>query len=56
MPDESRAYLRIEVGTTSSEIWERYNDMEANNRLIRIRERMQQLAWKKHKSSGQTSQ
>jgi hypothetical protein len=46
LPDESRAILWIEAGGSSSQIWEWYNDMVGNDRLIRIRERMKELAWK----------
>lgn len=36
--DESRARLTIEVGSNSSEIWEWYNDLGDNNRVIRVRD------------------
>ena len=56
VPDEGRASLRIQVGPASSEIWEWYNDMKANDRLIQIRETMQQLAWGKRETGGTTNQ
>ena len=43
MADEGRAYLRLKLGKSSREIWEWYNDLEANNRLVRIREMMREL-------------
>lgn len=55
VPDEGRAYLRIKVGTVNSEIWEWYNDMKANNRLIQIKEKMQQLAWGNRAADGTTN-
>ncbi|MEW6357116.1 MAG: hypothetical protein AB1696_12375 [Planctomycetota bacterium] len=47
VPDESRASLTIVVGEEKSTIWEWYNDMKANDRLIRIREKMTAIAWQK---------
>lgn len=44
-PDESRAYLRIKVGDSSSEIWEWFNDLKKNERIIRISEKMKGHAW-----------
>jgi hypothetical protein len=37
VPDESRAYLTLSTGTTRSVIWERYNGMQTNDRLIRVK-------------------
>ena len=45
VPDESRAILLIKAGDSESQIWEWYNDMVGNNRLIQIREMMKQFAW-----------
>ncbi len=45
VPDESRARLRIQVGDGTSETWEWFNEMEANRRLIRVRDLMTDLAW-----------
>ena len=42
VPDESRATLAISAGSAESEVWEWYNDLEANDRLIRIRDKMKQ--------------
>lgn len=44
-PDESRAYVRIKVGESSSEIWEWFNDLKVNERIIRISEKMKEHAW-----------
>jgi hypothetical protein len=41
--DESRASLKIQVDGQSSNIWEWFNDMEQNKRLIKIKEMMTQL-------------
>ncbi len=46
VPDESRALLSISAGEAESEIWEWFNDLADNQRLIRIRDRMKQLAWR----------
>lgn len=40
VPDESRAILSIEIGDASVRIWEWYNDLAQNGRLIRIRDQM----------------
>ena len=45
VPDESRAILLIKAGDSESQMWEWYNDMVGNNRLIQIREMMKQYAW-----------
>jgi hypothetical protein len=37
IPDESRAYLTISLGERTSRMWERYNDMQANDRLIHVK-------------------
>lgn len=46
VPDESRTRLRITLDGHSSAIWEWYNDMSKNQRIIRIRELMKQIAWR----------
>lgn len=43
-PDESRARLTIEVGSNTSEIWEWYNDLAANNRVIRVRDHIRRAS------------
>ena len=43
-PDESRARLTIEVGGKSSEIWEWYNDLAVNNRLLRVRDHIRRAS------------
>lgn len=45
VPDESRCQLRITLDGHSSVIWEWYNDMPKNQRIIRVRELMKQIAW-----------
>jgi hypothetical protein len=46
VPDESRAKLTITVGADSVTVWEWYNDLAANKRLVEIRDLMQKIAWK----------
>ena len=43
-PDESRARLMIRIGTERSEIWEWYNDLSANRRIVRVRDRIRRLS------------
>lgn len=45
IPDESRASVRISLEGHQSVIWERYNDLAAGQRIIRIRELLKQIAW-----------
>jgi hypothetical protein len=40
IPDESRAHLTIILKGGRSVVWERFNDLPANNRLIRIKDWM----------------
>jgi hypothetical protein len=37
IPDESRAQLTISLKGNTSQVWERFNEMPANDRLIRIK-------------------
>jgi hypothetical protein len=46
IPDESRARLTISAGGESVTVWEWYNDLAKNKRLVEIRDLMQKLAWK----------
>jgi len=46
VPDESRATLTIAVGADSATVWEWYNDLARNKRLVEIRDLMQKIAWK----------
>ena len=46
VPDESRATLTIEIEGQSSLLWEWFNDLSANNRLLRIATLMKEIAWK----------
>jgi hypothetical protein len=50
VPDESSAQITIMYGKKSTVIWEWYNDMKANKRLIEIRELMKKIAWKEEKA------
>ena len=43
VPDESRSRLSISIAGESSDIWEWFNDMKKNQRLIKIKERMRQM-------------
>lgn len=51
-PDESRARLTIRYGENSVTIWEWYNDLRRNNRLLAIREAMKKAAWKTLPTNG----
>ena len=51
LPDESRAYLTIHLKGDVSRIWERHTEMEANNRVLRIRTLMEQLSKRNGDSS-----
>jgi hypothetical protein len=42
VPDESRASLTISVNGGASRIWERFNDLAANNRLVQIKTWLEQ--------------
>jgi len=46
VPDESRARLAIKYADDSVTIWEWYNDLSKNKRLVVIREAMKKAAWK----------
>jgi hypothetical protein len=41
--DESRAYLTISDKESASRVWERVNEMDANNRLVQIKTRLEKL-------------
>ncbi|MBV9468849.1 MAG: hypothetical protein JO316_21650 [Abitibacteriaceae bacterium] len=43
VPDESRATLTINVGGQSSRLWEWFNELEQNSRLVKIKEKMEEL-------------
>jgi hypothetical protein len=43
VPDESRASLAIHVNGQSSSIWEWFNTMEKNKRLVTIKTKMKQM-------------
>lgn len=44
VPDESRASLTIEVAGESSVIWEWYNDLTGNDRIVRVKLELERLA------------
>jgi hypothetical protein len=44
-PDESTVRLAIRYRNDQTAIWEWYNDLEANQRIIQIRNLMQRIAW-----------
>ena len=52
IPDESRSQLIISYGNDTVTIWEWYNDMDKNKRIIEIREFMKKIAWKAVRKSG----
>ena len=43
--DESMVRLTIRYRNDQTVIWEWYNDLEANHRIIQIRDLMQRIAW-----------
>lgn len=43
-PDETSASLTISVGGRLSRVWERFDELQTNSRLLQIRTRMEQLA------------
>ena len=44
IPDEVRATLTLRAGEAESTIWELYNNLEKNGRLIRVRSLLLELA------------
>ena len=46
LPDESRALLTIRYADEQTTIWEWYHDLRVNRRIIEIRDRMQEIAWR----------
>ena len=46
VPDESKARLVITYEDDSVTVWEWYNDLPKNERLLEIREAMKKAAWK----------
>lgn len=44
IPDEVRATLTLKIGDIESSIWELYNNLEKNGRLIRVRKLLLELA------------
>jgi hypothetical protein len=45
VPDESKARLTIRYGDDQAVIWEWYNDLTANRRIVQVRDLMQRIAW-----------
>jgi len=46
VPDESRARLTIAAGDSSVTVWEWFNDLGKNKRLVEVRDLMKKIAWK----------
>jgi hypothetical protein len=46
VPDESKASLTIRVGQRTSKLWEWFNDMTKNDRLIQIKSKMGEIVKK----------
>ena len=46
VPDESRARVIIELDGKRVETWEWFNDLDKNDRIVRLREKLKALAWK----------
>jgi hypothetical protein len=44
LPDEVRATLTLRTGAVESSIWELYNNLEKNGRLVRVRRLLLELA------------
>jgi len=44
LPDEVRATLTLRTGDIESSIWELYNNLEKNRRLVRVRKLLLELA------------
>jgi len=44
VPDESAARLSVRVGTVESSIWEWYNDLSGNNRMVRVKQLLEEIA------------
>jgi hypothetical protein len=44
LPDEARATLTLKMGAVETSIWELYNNLERNARLIRVRRLLLDLA------------
>lgn len=44
LPDEARAALTLRTGDLEASIWELYNNLEKNGRLVRVRRLLLELA------------
>ncbi|HEU5103331.1 MAG TPA: hypothetical protein VFU22_30130 [Roseiflexaceae bacterium] len=44
IPDEARATLTLRIGEVESSIWELYNNLDKNGRLVQIRRLLLELA------------
>jgi len=42
--EEIRAYLRVQVGGTSSEIWEWYDELDDNRRIVQLLDQLKKVA------------
>lgn len=45
IPDESTSRLTVQCGGAEASIWEWYNDMPKNARIIRVRDLMTEIGW-----------
>ena len=43
--NESRAYLRVQVGGASSEIWEWYDELDSNQRIVKLLDQLKKPAF-----------
>lgn len=43
--NESQAYLRVQVGGASSEIWEWYDELDSNQRIVKVVDQLKKLAF-----------
>ncbi len=44
VPDESRASLSIKVGELQSSIWEWFNDLSGNDRMVKVKHLLKEIA------------
>ena len=44
VPDESSASLNIKIGELQSNIWEWYNDLHGNDRMIKVKHLLEEIA------------
>ena len=44
VPDESSASLTVTIGELQSSIWEWYNDLNGNNRMVKVKQLLEEIA------------